>query len=57
MKSECDWTDKEFSNAVSESHSMDDAAQKLGHLPGGSIQIVILGEVKRLGLDISHWKD
>jgi hypothetical protein len=57
MERDCNWTDKQFIDAIAQSSSIEDLAHILGHIPSGALFLVFYNEIDRLKLNVSHWKN
>ncbi len=49
------WTDRELVEAVAASCSLAEVMRRLGYQPSGGIHRMLVGHIKRLGLDNSHF--
>jgi hypothetical protein len=49
------WTDKQLVEEVMASHSLAEVMRRLGYQPSGGIHRMLVGHIKRLGLDSSHF--
>lgn len=49
------WTDEQLAEAVRTSDTMSQVGRRLGYRPNGGIHRMLVGHVRRLGLDTSHF--
>ncbi len=49
------WTDQQLVETVTASHSLAEVMRRLGYQPSGGIHRMLVGHIKRLGLDSSHF--
>ncbi|WP_083275623.1 hypothetical protein [Pseudonocardia sp. HH130630-07] len=50
------WTDRQLAEAVRDSASVSAVLQALGYAPSGGMHRMIVGHIRRLGLDTSHFR-
>ncbi|GAA2566568.1 HNH endonuclease [Pseudonocardia hydrocarbonoxydans] len=49
------WTDDDLARAVADSVSVSEVCRRLGYRPSGGMHRLMVGHIRRLGLDISHF--